>query len=72
MKFNGYGRAKVLTTSEIDKLFAWGLTNSRDRALFGICFHTGCRISEALALTIKDIQGGYLTVQLKLLKSAQV
>ena len=22
----------------------------RDRALFGICLHTGCRISEALAL----------------------
>lgn len=63
MKLNGYGQARVLNSSEIDKLFAWGLSNSRDRALFGICLHTGCRISEALALTTKDIQGGYITLK---------
>lgn len=63
MKINGYGQARVLEPSEIDKLFAWGLTTTRDRALFGICLHTGCRISEALALTIRDIQGGYITLK---------
>lgn len=63
MKINGYGRARVLSDSEIDKLFAWGFTNSRARALFGLCFHTGCRISEALALTTKDVQGGYITLR---------
>jgi integrase/recombinase XerD len=63
MKLNGYGRARVLTSSEIDKLFAWGFTNSRDRALFGICLHTGCRISEALAVTTRDILGGYITLR---------
>lgn len=63
MKLNGYGRARVLTSSEIDKLFAWGLSNKRDRVLFGICLHTGCRISEALAITLKDIQAGYITLR---------
>ena len=68
MKINGYGRARVLSDSEIDKLFAWGFTNSRARALFGLCFHTGCRISEALALTTKDVQGGYITLRKLLTK----
>ena len=63
MKLNGYGRARVLTSSEIDKLFAWGLTTKRDQALFGICLHTGCRISEALAITVKDIREGYITLR---------
>ena len=63
MKFNGFGRAKVLNPSEIDKLFAWGFTNSRDRALFGICLHTGCRISEALATTTLDLNMGYITLK---------
>ena len=63
MKLNGYGRARVLNPSEIDKLFAWGLSNKRDVALFGICLHTGCRISEALGITVKDIQAGYITLR---------
>jgi len=68
MKFNGYGRAKVLTPSEIDKLFAWGFTNSRDRVLFGICLHTGCRISEALATTTRDLNMGYITLKKRVTK----
>ena len=63
MKLNGYGRARVLNSSEIDKLFAWGLSSKRDRAIFGICLHTGCRISEALAITLKDIRAGYITLR---------
>ena len=68
MKFNGFGRAKVLSSSEIDKLFAWGFTNSRDRALFGICLHTGCRISEALATTTLDLNMGYITLKKRVTK----
>jgi integrase/recombinase XerD len=68
MKVNGCGRARVLSSSEIDKLFAWGLTTTRDRALFGICLHAACRISEALGLTTRDIQEGYITVKKRVSK----
>ena len=42
-------------------LFTEGFTRERDRALFGICLFTGCRVSEALALQTTDIKGGTLT-----------
>ena len=54
MKVNGNGQAKILSQVELDRLFA-GFDNDRDRCLFGICFHTGCRISEALQLTVNDV-----------------
>lgn len=63
MKINGFGQAKVLTSLELDRLFQWGFQNNRDRTLFSICLHTGCRISEALALTVKDIRGGQITLR---------
>ena len=63
MKINGFGQAKVLTPLELDRLFQWGFTNNRDRCLFSICLHTGSRISEALALTVKDIRGGQVTLR---------
>lgn len=63
MKINGHGQGKVLTPLEIDKLFTWGFTNARDRCLFSICLYTGCRISEALALTVEDIRGGYIILR---------
>ena len=69
MKFNGFGCAKVLSSSEIDKLFAWGFTNSKDRALFGICLHTGCKISEALATTTLDLKMVYITLKKRVTKS---
>ena len=68
MKFNGFGRSKVLSPSEIDKLFSWGLTNPRDRALFGLCLHTACRISEALSITTRDINMGYITLRKRVTK----
>jgi integrase/recombinase XerD len=61
MKVNGNGQAKVLDAEELRSLFSQGLLSPRDRALFGICLYTGCRISEALALTLKDVQGGVIT-----------
>lgn len=63
MKIKGHGQAKILSSSEIDRLFTWGFTQVRDRALFGICLYSGCRISEALALTPDDLVGGYLILR---------
>lgn len=61
MKVKGYGQAKILTGEEIRRLFAEGFCCDRDRALFGLCLYTGCRISEALTLKISDIQEGLVT-----------
>ncbi len=63
MKVAGHGQAKVLAPDELRKLFTEGFLTSRDRALFGICLYTGCRISEALALRVEDIQGNLITLR---------
>lgn len=57
MKINRHGKAKILTDDEITRLFHQGLSNHRDRALFGVCFYTGCRIAEACSLRTDDIYG---------------
>ncbi|GAC1467428.1 MAG: site-specific integrase [Chamaesiphon sp.] len=61
MKVDGNGQGKILTPDELRLLFASGLRSERDRALFGICLFTGCRVSEALALQTTDIRSGTLT-----------
>ncbi len=61
MKVAGNGQGKILTPEELRRLFAEGFTLERDRALFGICLFTGCRVSEALALQTTDIRSGVLT-----------
>ncbi len=61
MKAAGKGQGKILTPEELRLLFTEGLRSERDRALFGICLFTGCRVSEALALQTSDIRGGTLT-----------
>jgi integrase len=61
MKVAGNGQGKILTSEELRLLFTEGFTRERDRALFGICLFTGCRVSEALALQTTDIKGGTLT-----------
>ena len=61
MKVDGNGQWKILTPDELRLLFTEGLRSERDRALFGICLYTGCRVSEALALQTTDIRGGTLT-----------
>ena len=55
------GQGKILTPDELRLLFTEGLRSERDRALFGICLFTGCRVSEALSLQTTDIRGGALT-----------
>ncbi len=61
MKVNGNGQGKILTPDELRRLFTDGFTSPRDRALFGICLFSGCRVSEALALQTTDIRGGTIT-----------
>ncbi len=55
MKIDRHGRAKILTQSEIQLLFSLGLQTNRDRALFGICLYTACRINEACTLKTTDV-----------------
>jgi integrase/recombinase XerD len=55
MKINRHGRAKILTSSEIQQLFNEGFQSDRDRALFGVCLYTACRINEACTLNTLDV-----------------
>ncbi len=61
MNVAGNGQGKILTSDELRLLFTDGFVSPRDRALFGICLFTDCRVSEALALQTTDIRGGILT-----------
>jgi integrase/recombinase XerD len=54
MKVDRHGKAKILTQQEIQLLFREGFQTSRDRALFGICLFSACRINEACTLKITD------------------
>ena len=53
-----------LEQSEIERL-EQAATNLRDRLLIRMLFHLGCRVSEALALTVQDVdlQHGTVTIQ---------
>ena len=59
MKIDRHGRAKILTTDEIQLLFSEGFKDNpfpkRDRALFGVCLYTACRINEACTIKTKDV-----------------
>ena len=54
MKRERHGRAKILTPTEIQLLFNQGLETLRDRALFGFCLYTACRINEACTQLTSD------------------
>jgi integrase/recombinase XerD len=71
VKVDGHGQAKILTLEEIQILFADGFLSSRDRALFGICLYTACRISEALALRAEDVQQHVITLRKSTTKGKQ-
>lgn len=43
-------------------------TNLRDRLLIHLLFHLGCRVSEALALTVEDIDFNHGTISIIHLK----
>ena len=62
MKIDRHGRAKILTPEEIQLLFSEGFKDNpypeRDRALFGVCLYTACRINEACTIKTKDVYIG--------------
>ena len=57
MKASRFGRAKILTPTEIDLLFTEGFTKPRDKALFGVCLYGATRINEACTLLTGDTIG---------------
>ena len=57
MKVNRYGRAAILSSSQITLLFNEGFDKPRDRALFGVCLYGAARINEACTLLRGDVIG---------------
>ena len=57
MKVNKFGRAAILTPTQISKLFGEGFVKPRDRALFGVCLYGAARINEACTLLRGDVIG---------------
>ena len=57
MKIHKFGRAEILTPSQISKLFDEGFVKPRDRALFGVCLYAAARINEACTLLRGDVIG---------------
>lgn len=55
IKRNRYGRAAILSQSEIQLLFSDGLQTVRDRALFAVMLFTACRVREACTLLRGDV-----------------
>ena len=55
MKIHRNGQASVLTEPQLTELMS--VFSQGDKLLFGICYYTSCRISEALQLTKGDIVG---------------
>ncbi len=45
---------KYLTQDELKRFFA-AIDSPRDRALFGLIYHYGLRVGEALMLTVDDV-----------------
>lgn len=56
MKIDRHGRAKILTTEEIQLLFEEGFTLDplRDRTIFSVCLYTACRINECVNIHTTD------------------
>jgi integrase/recombinase XerD len=55
VKIDRHGQGKILSQEEIHLLFSAGLTNLRDRTLFGVMLFTACRVQEACTLLKKDV-----------------
>jgi integrase/recombinase XerD len=61
-------RAKTYLTPDQVKQLEEAATNLRDRLLIRILFHLGCRISEALAISVDDVDFSSGTITIKHLK----
>jgi len=60
---------KTYLEPEEVKLLEQQATNLRDRLLIRLLFHLGCRVSEALAVTVEDIDFAVGTVTIQHLKA---
>ncbi len=60
MKIDRHGKAKVLSTSEIQRLFTSGLFTARDKTLCAVMLYTACRIRECVTLKIAEWLKYYL------------
>ncbi|MBE9229151.1 site-specific integrase [Phormidium sp. LEGE 05292] len=71
MKINRHGKAKILRTEEIQRIFNHGLDNDRDKVLFAVCLFSACRIREAVTLLTADVYApsGVVRPQLIIRKS---
>jgi len=71
MKINRHGKAKILNTEEIQRIFHHGLDNDRDKTLFAVCLFSACRIREAVTLLTVDVytSSGAVRPQLIIRKS---
>ena len=58
-----------LEPSEIS-LLEKATSNMRDKLLVRVLFHLGCRVSEALALAIEDIDFDHGTITIQHLKAS--
>lgn len=68
MKVQGNGQSAILSQEQLNLLFTKGLKRSRDKALFGICFYSACRISEALHLKVSDFSDTHITFRKSITK----
>jgi len=66
------GVKRILSIEEVAKMYRWGMTSDDIEEevlnLFAFIFMTACRIGEAQALTLDDInlEGGYLSINKRL------
>ncbi len=60
MKHQGHGQAKILSQQELQKLFDFGFSSHRDKAIFAICLFSACRISEALQLEKSSVTSQHI------------
>lgn len=58
MKIDRHGKAKVLSQSEIQRLFTDGLLTTRDKTLCAVMLYTACRIKECVTMKTKDVYDG--------------
>lgn len=58
MRIDRNGQAKILSKEEVFAFFNRGCECHRDRALFGLCLYTACRISEARQAHYVDVFDG--------------
>ena len=67
MKIDRHGKAKVLSTSEIQRLFTSGLLTDRDKTLCAVMLYTACRIRECVTLKVKDVYNSKMKVRPELI-----